>query len=528
MTSQITGPEPADTGARKRRPRPIAELRELLPDWREVPLQATDDLRSRILKQPDERWSHDPAALLGLAASHRYTAAPNPFTAIAYLDAAEALLRESAPGEALVLSQLLRAGNERALGRPDNALASTVAAEETARSSRIPLPVAIELQATAIVESGICLALLGRLDDARARLTHGMRLRSGHWHPAGHVEALGCFAILEFLLGHPAGARKAAAEARALAEEAQLTGHLSTAPLLLLEAIMSLEAGRVEIAEELVEPLSEAASGSEYQPLGHFLRATTLAARARWLDALDALQEMQLELRTWDNPGLFQWLHDAERASVLITMGEGGPARQLIKRLKNDEHHAICPQRLLARLEVAAGDFTAALEATEPCIALGDDHAPRTHIYVDVLWAAAHDGLGDAHAAAAAFDRALDAAARTDSRRAFASIPPERLTRLLKEAKKRDLPAHSARLADDLSAVVPDEQSHAEFVAPLSVRERIVLNHIIAGHSARQISAQLRVSPNTVKTQVRSVYRKLGASNRHEAIERARSFGLSS
>jgi LuxR family maltose regulon positive regulatory protein len=53
-----------------------------------------------------------------------------------------------------------------------------------------------------------------------------------------------------------------------------------------------------------------------------------------------------------------------------------------------------------------------------------------------------------------------------------------------------------------------------------------VLDHIIAGHSARQISAQLRVSPNTIKTQVRSVYRKLGASNRHEAIERARSFGL--
>jgi LuxR family maltose regulon positive regulatory protein len=524
MTSHLT--EPADAGAPQGRARPVAEIRETVPDWRETTPHGADQLRARILQQPDERWSADPEALLALAASHRYTTAPNAFAAMAYLDAADRLLGDTGTGEEAVLSRLLRAGNARALGQPDGALASALAAEEQAQSGRLRLPVAMQLQAAAIVESGICLTLLGRLDDARARLTHGMRLRSGHWHPAGEVEALGCFAILEFLLGHPASALAASARAKAAAHQARLTGHLSTAPYLLLDAMVELEAGRVQAAEAFVQPLWDAAAGSEYEPLGHYLRATTLAARAKWLDALDALQDMQLGLRTWQNPGLLQSLHDAERAGVLITMGEGGPARQLIGRLQNDEHHAICPQRLLARLEVAAGDFASALDATEPCISLGDDHAPRTHLYVDVLCAAAHDGLGDAHAAAAAFDRALDAAARSDSRRAFVSIPTERLARLLKEAQKRSLPEHSAHLAEELSASVPEEQSRAEHVAPLSVRERIVLSHILAGHSSRQISSQLRVSPNTVKTQVRSVYRKLGASNRHEAIERARSFGL--
>jgi LuxR family maltose regulon positive regulatory protein len=529
MSSHVTGTNPAEAAAPKRRtgqPSAPVEVVDLVPDWRELPPTDAVEIRTRVLDQPDERWSGDPSALLTLAATHRYTMSPNPFAALAYIDAADALLTDDGPAEGFVLSRLLRAGNSRALGRLEGALASTATAEDAARSGRIALPVAIELQAAAIVESGICLALLGKLDEARARLLHGMRLETSRWHPAGQVEGLGCFALLEFLLGHPAAARAAVSRAAVLAGESNLKGHLSTAPYLVVGAMIELEAGRVDEAAATTEEVWDAANGSEYEPLAHYVRASTLAAQARWHDALDALQDMQLGLRSWENAGLFQSLHDAERASVLITQGEGGPARQLIKRLQDDEHHALCPQRLLARLELAAGDFPAALEATEACIALGDDHAPHTHIYVDVVWAAAHDGLGDAHAAASAFDRALDAAARNDTRRAFASIPPERLSRLLADARKRDLPLHSTQLVERLSAEMPAEQSNAEFVSPLSTRERIVLDHIIAGHSARQISAQLRVSPNTIKTQVRSVYRKLGASNRHEAIERARSFGL--
>jgi LuxR family maltose regulon positive regulatory protein len=40
------------------------------------------------------------------------------------------------------------------------------------------------------------------------------------------------------------------------------------------------------------------------------------------------------------------------------------------------------------------------------------------------------------------------------------------------------------------------------------------------------MASRLSVSPNTIKAQVRSIYRKLGASNRHEAIDRATKYGL--
>ena len=44
--------------------------------------------------------------------------------------------------------------------------------------------------------------------------------------------------------------------------------------------------------------------------------------------------------------------------------------------------------------------------------------------------------------------------------------------------------------------------------------------------SYRQIGQSLYVSVNTVKTHVRSIFRKLGVSSRDEALERARSRAL--
>jgi LuxR family maltose regulon positive regulatory protein len=41
-----------------------------------------------------------------------------------------------------------------------------------------------------------------------------------------------------------------------------------------------------------------------------------------------------------------------------------------------------------------------------------------------------------------------------------------------------------------------------------------------------EIAAELFLSPHTIKTQARSIYRKLGASTRSQAVTRARQLGL--
>ena len=49
-------------------------------------------------------------------------------------------------------------------------------------------------------------------------------------------------------------------------------------------------------------------------------------------------------------------------------------------------------------------------------------------------------------------------------------------------------------------------------------------DHVIS--SLREIAQSLYVSQNTVKTHTRSIYRKLGASSREQAVARGRELGL--
>ncbi len=67
----------------------------------------------------------------------------------------------------------------------------------------------------------------------------------------------------------------------------------------------------------------------------------------------------------------------------------------------------------------------------------------------------------------------------------------------------------------------------AEQPAPmLSEREREVLDLIAAGSTNREIAEQLFLSPHTVKEHTSTVYRKLQARNRAEAVQRAQRIGL--
>jgi LuxR family maltose regulon positive regulatory protein len=60
----------------------------------------------------------------------------------------------------------------------------------------------------------------------------------------------------------------------------------------------------------------------------------------------------------------------------------------------------------------------------------------------------------------------------------------------------------------------------------LSPRERDVLRLLASDLSLQEIARELFVSYNTVKTQTRSIYRKLLVSNRAEAVARSRDDGL--
>jgi LuxR family maltose regulon positive regulatory protein len=66
----------------------------------------------------------------------------------------------------------------------------------------------------------------------------------------------------------------------------------------------------------------------------------------------------------------------------------------------------------------------------------------------------------------------------------------------------------------------------APSAGPLSERELEVLQHLPTMLTAAEIAEGLGISVNTVKAHMRSIYRKLGAARRREAVVTARQLGL--
>ncbi len=72
----------------------------------------------------------------------------------------------------------------------------------------------------------------------------------------------------------------------------------------------------------------------------------------------------------------------------------------------------------------------------------------------------------------------------------------------------------------------PTARSPRQLIEPLSPQELRVLRLLVAGRSNREIAAEQIVSINTIRTQVRSIYHKLGVNNRVGASEMARQLHL--
>jgi DNA-binding NarL/FixJ family response regulator len=60
----------------------------------------------------------------------------------------------------------------------------------------------------------------------------------------------------------------------------------------------------------------------------------------------------------------------------------------------------------------------------------------------------------------------------------------------------------------------------------ITLREQEVLALLAAGKSNKEIAQTLGVSPNTIKTQVASLYQKLDVQRRTQAVQKARELAL--
>ena len=182
-----------------------------------------------------------------------------------------------------------------------------------------------------------------------------------------------------------------------------------------------------------------------------------------------------------------------------------------------------------ARLRLARGAAPAALAELDEAARLDlGAGSPALLIEAAVLEAVARHELGERDEPARALERALAYAGPSRFRRPFLDCGPA--VRPLLVQLIRTGTAHRAAVADVLAALdrrAPSvDVTRAQLLAPLSEREHAILRYLPTLMSNTEIAGELFVSTNTVKTHVRNIYRKLGATRRRDAVDRARRLEL--
>ena len=68
----------------------------------------------------------------------------------------------------------------------------------------------------------------------------------------------------------------------------------------------------------------------------------------------------------------------------------------------------------------------------------------------------------------------------------------------------------------------PLTESPSPLSSPLTNRQLQILDQAVQLLTNKEIGAKLFISPGTVKTHLKNIYRKLGVNNRRQAVEKAK------
>lgn len=359
-------------------------------------------------------------------------------------------------------------------------------------------------------QTAISLFRLGLVDEALATLDIALARRDReNQQGLRHAKALRA-GVLAHL-----GAMKASQEmldraaALDLAEDTR-DGYFS-AMLHYAAAWERIEAFDHAGAQEHIDVMQPHLDTIEYQPYFVALQAFTDALREAAEPALVSLRE-HIETERVAHRSL-----RAERDMVKIAgamlhhfAGRTGAAQKVLDSI----HRTAGSEMVRAAVCLAAGAPDQALERLAASRRAGNV-APRVAAASDLILAAASLRLGQEPAALGAASR-MAATMEHHGLRAHLVLVPRRdliAIRDLLDGQRPDVLASIGNL-DEVSDLVRTRTT----AQPLSRRERLVLRELLQTPSRAEIAEALGVSPNTVKTQLKTVYRKLGVGSREEAL----------
>lgn len=298
-------------------------------------------------------------------------------------------------------------------------------------------------------------------------------------------------------------------------------------------ARLSYEWDALEEAEQQAQEVAVLGKDLEDEPLqlrASLVQASIWQARGQSERALHLLREQLSHLRTTR----LQRELAAHQARLQLAVGDLAPverwsstlaARRESVSLLQQEHEELVRARLLiVRGEVAKvlqrleqrldearqnGRMRSELEILLLIAQASEDKVRAEQALKDAVWLAFAEGyqrlfLDEGEAMAVRLRELLPLVGKEP----FAAYIRMLLLAFARQRAEQLTPL----AADPVSVVLP-------FSGPLSQQEQRVLRLLAAGFSNQEIAEAMFVSINTVKTQVRSIYRKLNVNSRREARE---------
>jgi LuxR family maltose regulon positive regulatory protein len=498
---------------------------------------AFETLADEVRHMPAAQATGRAPALLARAAVELRDARPG--TAEALLRTAESLL-EARPAADEIPSRLAAAEIRLALARQrgDLDLALSAAAEGEVLLGTLPDDLAArhpEARAHVLAHRGAVDLWRGHFDSA-ATCLDAAAAASGT--VGEHAEIAGRRALLEAVQGRPSHAAELVTQAAVLAN-----GRAgSSRPQPYTETALAwadLERDRLDDSRRRLAKAQDALRACPDRLLAAL--ASLVAARhAVATGRPRAAPELITQARNgWSPPPWLEHRLALGEAHALAATGDATAALNAARRAEPGS----APEAAIARARawLAAGDLHAAGESLAAAPAIGCREA-EDHLRVEAcLIEAALRYRADDHAAGrAALHRALRLAEPEQLRLPFRLertwLEPVMLHQPgLAQAFSRlftpeDMPGRAAPAPAVLSQRAPSASSAGPgspvVIEPLSQREREVLQHASGMLSTAEIAGELYLSVNTVKSHLRSIFRKLGATRRGEAVRRARDLQL--
>jgi LuxR family maltose regulon positive regulatory protein/serine/threonine-protein kinase PknK len=195
------------------------------------------------------------------------------------------------------------------------------------------------------------------------------------------------------------------------------------------------------------------------------------------------------------------------RAQVRAARGDHEAALRMLSQIATEAASVACGYVeaaagiLVAIAHARSGDGETAVRTAAPVLAL----AARTGLFRTIT---------DTGPELARLISSLNAAGRSGWPADLEPVPADYLSRLLVTVDAETGGPARAGMDSSSRGFTPDE--------PLSAREIDILRLLERGLSNKEIARNLRVTVNTVKWYLKSIYLKLGVARRGEAVAEAR------